>query len=52
MTASWVIVEIKTGKAVFETFERKTADHVRDNMTAWRVVPIMAWLQSLNNKGV
>lgn len=45
-TASWVIVSKKTGNAVFETFNEKTALAI--NLKAYRVVPILEWLQSLN----
>lgn len=43
---SWVIVDKETGKALFETFEKKTADAV--NRKKYRVVPILEYLQSQN----
>lgn len=49
--ASWVIIENKTGKAVLETFEEKTANHMR-TMSNYTVLSILAYLQSLNKKGV
>lgn len=46
---SWVIVENKTGKAVLETFEEKTANHIRA-MNNYTVMPILEYLHSLNRK--
>jgi hypothetical protein len=48
MSASWVIRERATGKAVMETFNRATADRV--NLEKYEVVPIMEHLQSLNRR--
>jgi hypothetical protein len=48
MAASWVVVSKATGQAVFETVNRKTADQINTN--AYRVIPILEWLQSLNRK--
>ncbi len=47
-TASWVIVSKETGKAIFETFNRKLADKV--NTEKYRVVPVLEWLQEFNRK--
>lgn len=46
-TASWVIVSLETGKAIFETFEEKTAKRI--NLKKYKVVPILEYLQSLNS---
>jgi len=46
--SSWVIVNNKTGSAVFETFEKKTADKVANESTTHTVIPIMEWLIGLN----
>ena len=45
-TASWVIINIATGKAVFETFNENTAKAV--NTKLYRAIPILEYLQSLN----
>ena len=47
-TASWVIVEKATGKAIFETFNSKVADAV--NREKYEVVPILEYLVSINGK--
>lgn len=47
-TASWVIVNIATNQAVFETFNENTARAV--NPRLYKAVPILEWLQSLNRK--
>ena len=47
-SASWVVVEIATGKAIFETFSLKTANRV--NMNKYRVVPILEYLVTLNRQ--
>ena len=47
MTASYVIVSKETGKAVFETFNEKTAMAV--NAKKYNVMPILQYLYSLNN---
>lgn len=44
--ASWVIVEKATGKAVLETYNFELCQFV--NLEKFKVVPILAWLQSLN----
>lgn len=46
--ASWVIVNIATDQAVFETFNENTARAV--NPRLYKAVPILEWLQSLNRK--
>jgi len=46
--SSWVIVEKSSEKAVFETFNKTTADKVREKSTSHMVVPIMEWLAGLN----
>ena len=43
---SWVIVELSTKKAIFETFSESVANAI--NRSKYQVVPIMAYLQSLN----
>lgn len=46
-TASWVIIELSTGKPVFETFNETLATkHL--NTAKFKAVPILQWLQSLN----
>jgi len=45
--SSWVIVCKKTGDAIFETFELKTADKCR-RIEGIEVVDIKTWLVSLN----
>lgn len=47
-TPSWVIVSKDTGQAIMETFSKRTADRV--NLKRYKVVPIMAYLQSLNEQ--
>ena len=49
MTTSWVIIDKRTGKAVFETFRKYTADKVRP-LKGYKAVPILEWLVSLNAK--
>ncbi|MDZ7804321.1 hypothetical protein [Thiohalophilus sp.] len=50
--SSWVIVDKRTGKAVFENFDAKTATEVRErHAETHKVIPIMQWLTSLNNHG-
>ena len=44
--ASWVIVDKVTGKAVMETYDFELCQFI--NIEKYRVVPILAWLQSLN----
>jgi hypothetical protein len=48
-TASWVIVRIATGEVLFETFNPAIVAKI--NTTAYRAVPILEHLQSLNRKG-
>lgn len=45
-TPSWVIISKDTGQAIMETFSKATADRV--NRAKYEVIPILAWLQSLN----
>lgn len=45
-TASWVIVEIETGKPVFETFSANIIGAI--NTKKYKAVPILEWLQSFN----
>ena len=47
ITASWVIVEKSTGKAIMETFNATLAARVKSEFEA---VPILEYLQSLNGK--
>lgn len=49
-TASWVIVNIETGKPVFETYCAAFADTI--NKQRYKAVPILEWLQSLNKKEI
>lgn len=42
---SWIVVDRRTGRAVLETFERRTAEAI--NQEHYRVVTALAWLQSL-----
>jgi len=49
-TASWVIVNLETGKPLFETFEERTAKSI--NKEKYKAVPIHEWLVSLNKKDV
>jgi hypothetical protein len=45
-TASWIIVNLATNQAVFETFNENTAKAI--NKRLYRAVPILEWLVSLN----
>lgn len=45
-TASWVIVERSTGKAIVETFLPNVAAAI--NTARYEAVPILAYLQNLN----
>ena len=47
-TASWVIREKHTGRAVFETFDSGCLEVVKD--TKFEAVPILLYLQELNRK--
>lgn len=50
MTTSWVIINKRTGRQIFETFSKETADEVRENhKETLRAVPIREWLASLND---
>ena len=48
-TASWVIVDNETNKPIFETFSKKIASSINTNK--YKAIPILKYLQSLNNKG-
>ena len=45
-TASWVIVDITTKQAIFETFNESILSKL--NTEKYQAVPILAYLQSLN----
>jgi hypothetical protein len=45
-TASWVIINKATRKAVFETFNENTAKAV--NVRLYEAVPILQYLQEFN----
>lgn len=47
-TASWVIVDIKTGKAVMETWNKKIADAV--DTKKYVVVEVLEYLVGVNAK--
>ena len=47
-TASWVIINKATGFAIFETFNENTVKAI--NTRLYKAVPILEYLQSLNNK--
>lgn len=47
-TASWVIVDKATGKALLETFSPRVAEAI--NTARYKAVPILEWLQSLNRR--
>ena len=47
-TASWVIVDKSTGKAILETFSRQAVERL--NTHRYEAVPILAYLQALNAK--
>jgi hypothetical protein len=44
-TASWVVIDRKTGKALFETFKQP-----RYNPDFYRVIPILEYLTDLNRQ--
>ena len=46
-TASWIIVDIKTGKAVMETYDKATADKAAGT-GHYRAVPALEYLQAIN----
>jgi hypothetical protein len=45
-TASWVIVEKASGKAVFETFSKSLTEKV--NTEKYTIIPILEYLYNLN----
>jgi hypothetical protein len=45
-TASWVIVDKSTNKAIFETFSKSITDKI--NVEKYQAVPILEYLQNLN----
>lgn len=45
-TASWVIVEKSTQKALCETFSQKTVDAI--NKSKYEAIPILEYLQEFN----
>lgn len=45
-TASWVIVRLSDGEAMFETFNRRIAEAI--NRDRYKAVPILQHLQTLN----
>lgn len=47
LMTSWVVVNVKTGKAVFETFKKETSEKAC-NISGYKVIPIIEWLCSLN----
>ena len=47
-TASWVIVNLETDEALFETFD--SAKVTALNTVKYKAVPILEWLQHLNRK--
>jgi hypothetical protein len=44
--ASWVIVDRRTGEAIFETYSASVAAKV--NVAKYEVVTILEWLQRIN----
>ena len=46
MTASWVIVETATNKAICETYSIRTVDAI--NKAKYKAVPILEYLQAFN----
>jgi len=44
---SWIIVDRATGRSVFETFERATAERV--NQDKYEVLTALQWLIRFNN---
>lgn len=46
-TASWIVIDKLTGRAVLETYSPKTAEHIR-TIQGYKVIPILEYLQSLN----
>lgn len=47
-SASWVVIDKKTGKALFETFTCELCQSI--NTSEYKVIPIMEYLQDLNRK--
>jgi len=48
-TASWVIVEKATNKAVVETYSKNVADVLeRNKFSPYKAVPILKYLQEFN----
>lgn len=45
---SWVIVEKKTQKAIFETYSKKVADAI--NKTKYEALPARKYLEQLNKR--
>ena len=48
MTASWVIVERTTNKAICETYSKGTVEAI--NKAKYKAVPILEYLQEFNRK--
>lgn len=48
MSASWVIRETASGKVMFETFNKATADRI--NKRRYEAVPALQHLQELNRR--
>ena len=49
-TASWIIYNRDTGKAVFETFEKNTAEAFKQFNGVYQVMPALQWLQHINTE--
>jgi hypothetical protein len=47
-TASWVVVQKDTGKAILETFDPKMVAAI--NLDRYRVIPILEYLTTLNRQ--
>jgi len=47
-TASWIIIEKATGKAVLETFNPKVMEAI--NTEKYEAIPVLQYLASLNQK--
>lgn len=48
-TASWVIVEKSTNKAIVETFSQQVAAIIQRNQSSpYKAVPILQYLQDFN----
>ncbi|CAB5079641.1 hypothetical protein UFOVP146_57 [uncultured Caudovirales phage] len=48
MTASWVIVEKSTRKAICETYSESTIEAI--NKAKYQAIPILEYLQEFNRK--